>query len=268
MKPKRVREPRIPTLKGLGASRAAACTAFFDQAGKKLHLSPTQCAVFPTGGILGVGASATAYEHADDPRKVVKFTFDANDAKAAAILKGKTLKGAAKVYEVAKLDGVIAMRDGKRQPVYAIVTEKLKTLDRGPTVTKLAVRAFNTELGVLDMDNDLNQYGLLQPGPGFKFHDTFIDEAVQACDMELFKAGYFDDATTCGTVIPELAEAVEEVGKRGGIFTSDLHSGNWGTRKDGTLAILDFGESRASRDSERPVESLAKAPARRKRRRG
>jgi hypothetical protein len=268
MKSRRVREPRIPTLKGLGASRAPACSPMFDQSGKKLRLSPTQCAVFPAGRVLGAGANATAYEHADDPRKVVKFTLDANDAKAAAVLKGKNLKGAVKVYEVAKLDGVTALRDGGQQPVYAIVTERLKTLDRAPTETRLAIRAFNRELGALEMDNDLNQYGLLRPGPGFKFHDSFIDEAVQACDMELFKAGYVDDATTCGAVIPELAEAVEEVGKRGGIFTSDLHSGNWGTRKDGSFAILDFGVSTADPSQERPVQSLAKAPKRPKRRRG
>ena len=38
-----------------------------------------------------------------------------------------------------------------------------------------------------------------------------------------------------------MVDAIDEIGRASGTFPMDVHSGNWGTRADGSLALFDFG---------------------------
>ena len=270
---RRVREPLISTLKGLGDApkRRWSCTPEYDQTGTKLLLSDAQCQVFAKGPFLGSGAYATVFEHPTDDDKVVKFTTDAEDAKSAAVLKGKNLRGAVKVYDVAKLENITVNKlewvgnDAVYvdKPVYGIVAERLNATNNAPKEVQAAIDAFSYH--VSDEDRD---YGPILPGPDFKLRPDFDKQAIERCTWNLAMKGHKQGESVCRKIIPKLQAALEEVGRKGGIFTPDLHAGNWGERPDGSFAILDFGVSRTDPSQTHAVESLAKAPVRRKRRRG
>jgi hypothetical protein len=275
MKARRVREPRIPTLKGMKASERWSCNPEFDQSGTKLRLSESQCAVFARGPFVGAGSFATVFEHPTDDGKVVKFTTDSDDAKSAAILKGKDLVGAARVYEVAKLENITVpspmskvLKDGRwvpmQMPVYGIVAERLDPTNNAPENLKTAILAFKSTVESLESATGAYKDGLLEPGPGFKVGEGFTKKALATCRKD-FKANGLAKDGTCEAVIPKLQAAIEEVG-RSGIFTADLHHGNWGKRPDGSFALLDFGISLTSPSASRPVPQLAKAPKNRFRR--
>lgn len=215
-----------------------------------LKLTPTQCAPFPVGRGIGQGSYATVFEHSTDPDKVVKFTTDERDAQSAALLKGKSLKGAVRVYDVARLVNL-----GTGEDVYGIVSERL-----GPVGNKVERDAIDAIDGFIGRESYARKRAgnPIVPGKGFDLGPDFTDRAVLYCQ----NGGFYEGACD---IVPDLVEAVEEVG-RAGVFSVDLHSDNWGQKPDGTLAILDFGVSRIDPDQPRDVPDLAGMKRRRRRR--
>jgi hypothetical protein len=221
-----------------------------------LRLTKTQCSVFPAGKEIGRGSFATAFEHAHDPSKVVKFTSDSNDARSAAAIKGKRLKGAAQVYDVAVLPNVGALLD-----VYGIVVEKLEPIASRDASS--VIDSFDDFIGDVAEDRRMRGQRVV-PGKKFDLGPDFKARSVKRCEENVSRG---EAKALCPVLTPKLVDAVEEVGTVGGIFTTDLHAGNWGLRPDGSPVILDFGLSRVADDAEQPVTPLAGRPRRRKVRR-
>jgi len=227
------------TSQPIGAA-TGVCSPKTRHAVDPLPLTPTQCSVFPTAAKIGQGSFATVFDHAYDHDKVVKFTADHTDARAAYALKGKNLKGAVRVYEVAELVGV-----HPHKTIYGIVAERVS-----PVRDKIGREAIHAVDAFLSEENYNRNYegNPIIPGRDFDLGPRIRDRAVVSC----LNGGFADGACD---IVPELIEAVEEVGKAG-VFTPDLHSDNWGERPDG-FTILDFGVSKLDPDLPRTVNRLA-----------
>jgi hypothetical protein len=270
---RRVREPRIRKLAGVGSAPQPGCTPEYEQSGVRLNLSSTQCKVFKVGKRLGAGAFATVYESAKYPNRVVKFTSDANDAAAAAILKGKKLSGTVRVYDVAKLEGrdVAGRYNTGMTPIYGIVTERLTPTNdhTDPSMVPFFKAANSFSDSVQSYPLGFNPYGTgpFVPGPSFVLPRNFQRDALARCKTDLAKGWGQSDPALCNTAIPKMTRAMVQAGKKGGIFTQDLHGGNWGVRKNGQIAILDFGISKTDPAARQPVPSLARVPRMARRRR-
>lgn len=231
-----------------GKVKPSVCRPKTRHATDPLTLSDTQCSVFPAGKKLGFGSFATVFEHADDPDKVVKFTSDENDALSAAAVRGKRLKGAVRIFDVAELPNV-----GTLRTIYGIVAERVQEVSAESD--SAIIHAFDDFLGE-EAENRRVSGKRLRPGEGFDLGPDFTERAVESC-AQTVRDKYRD---ACPVLTPKLANAVIEAGTVGGIFTTDLHAGNWGFRSDGSPVIIDFGLSRVDPKAERAVQQLAKAP--------
>jgi hypothetical protein len=208
-------------------------------------LTPTQCERFPSGKKIGQGSFATAYVFPDDEPKVVKFTGDPEDAKAARRLLGKRLKGAVQVYDVAQLKGQEGKAGRHKGPIFGIVTERVDPL---PTKWYDAVGGV---VGVIDdyavdIEEDLKKTG--------KIGNRYRERMQKACSK-------WGNAPACETQIPVLVEAVEELYENG-VFSQDLHPGNWGVRGERPV-VLDFGVS-ATQGEPLPIDLAGRVRRRRK----
>lgn len=223
------------------------------------ELTEAQCGRFPPGKLVGKGSFAGAYEDREDAGRVVKFTSDANDAKAARVLLGKKLKGAVHVLDVAQLRGQTAetpvrQKDGVfvnkvDQPVYAITTERVRALPRGWS-TATNVLMFELESAQAEI-----RRAIRDEGEHFSLPTKVVTTAIDRC----MQFGGED----CRSRVLELSRAVDELGQHG-VFTTDLHSGNWGMRGDQPV-ILDFGVSQG--DDNLPIDLAGRPRRRRKARR-
>lgn len=186
-------------------------------------LTPAQCKRFPSGEKIGQGSFATAYMSPDDVdgvEKVVKFTGDPDDARSAKQLLGKKLKAAVRVYDVAQLKD---QKSDRREAIYAIKTERVQPLDKAwidPVFGVVVVIDQNTK----DIKEDLEKKG--------KIALRHRDLMRKTCEK------YGAD---CASKVPVIVEAVEEL-YANGVFSEDLHAGNWGMRGDQPV-VLDFGVS-------------------------
>jgi RIO-like serine/threonine protein kinase len=89
-------------------------------------------------------------------------------------------------------------------------------------------------------------------GPKFTLPKKLKDSMHGVCSRyERFNPGKQD----C-TRMDELIDAVEDTAQKAGILTGDLHEGNWGKRPDGSLVILDFGQSK-QKDKRPAIRQLA-----------
>jgi hypothetical protein len=158
-------------------------------------------------------------------------------------LVGKQLKGAVKVYDVAKLKGLraeteLADANGDWKPakvgIYAIATERLQPLS---AVQKAIANGFNQSL--IPYRSRLQLVG----GRGVTLADAGFDKykAMEECTDE----GY--DQLTCAANVSSMVDAVNEVAKETGVFPIDVHGGNWGLR-NGRMVLLDFGVSTGGED--------------------
>ena len=220
----------------------------------KMKLSKEQCDRFPVGSWLGRGSFASAYEHATDSDKVVKFTGDAREAAVASRFLGKRLKGSVTIFDIAKLKGKKAIAPvfnkgfsdttyKPGQPVFALVTERVGKLSR-----------VNAE-AVADMNRRLRPHrediAKVKPSQ-FRLAD-WVDAGDVAANCE-FTTG---NRKACDVAAQAVFDAVDEQAANG-VIPLDLHSGNWGERADGSPVILDFGVSSAPGPG--PKIALAKAP--------
>jgi hypothetical protein len=223
-------------------------------------LASAQCERFPAGKWIGRGSFASAYEHWEDNRRVVKFTGDAGDAQSSRKLLGQRLKGSVNVLDVARLRGQTAQAPVKNeggafefldnQPVFAITTERVT-----PNMPKdwlPAIRGVYNQVQAHEAE-------LLSEVQSRKERFTvplkYFNGAITYCRVES------KNPDECYEKVKTLIEAVDELGQHG-VFTPDLHAKNWGMRGDQPV-ILDFGVSRG--DDSLPID-LAKAPQRRRRR--
>lgn len=227
---------------------------------QEFDLSESQCAMLKPGGLLGQGNYGSAYEVDGDPEKVVKFTVDPADAKAAARLVGKRVSGAVKVFKVAALKGrktygdvPVAFYDAEQddfvdaegpQPVFAIVAERLKPLSSN--YHKVALDNLNGR-GVRGNRQELSR---MDPKT-FRFPKPYRDRAVDYCERAWISRD------ECEGYIDEAVESMEDVAHKAGVIPLDVHGENWGRRKSGKLALLDLGVSTGAED-ERP-DALAGA---------
>ena len=230
-----------------------------------MPLSYQQCERFPAGNWLGQGSFASAYEHADDPTKVVKFTGDAREASVARRFLGKKLKGSVTIFDIAKLRGHTAtvavptkdfsdFKDKTKQPVFALITERVSTRLSRPNAN--AVSAMWASMG--KQRKDIAKVDPLQ----FQLADWVdFDDAVKKCAWNM--GGASDAVSLCRPAMNDVFNAVNEQA-RNGVIPLDLHNGNWGQRPDGSPVILDFGVSSAP--GKTPRIDLAKAPKNRFRR--
>lgn len=239
------------------------------------RLTPSQCAKLPPGKLLGQGAFASAYEHATDPTKVVKFTADKEDAVTSARLQGKNLARAVRVFDVVKLKGQKATApvmtrssriDFKRkndQPVFGIMTERLDGLNAAQEAAANAFHRAYTRRESYDPNATSTRELARQADPRSFYIADYLDPfpIEEDCKRRAGKAG-----NACTRYIDEIYEAVDEVAHEVGVIPLDLHSGNWGVKPDGKMAILDMGVSAGKEKSPR-IKLLAgvkKARARRK----
>ncbi len=232
---------------------SGACTVDGSN-GEVFQLSKTQCAAFPAGQFLGQGSFASTYAHKNDPTKVVKFTSDALDADSAVYLIGKKLKGATEVYDVAELVG---HQSSEGEPIHAIIAERVKPLSRPDDNKEIAlIQAFDEPMSFYAQE----KFSYAKPpnlksaklGPKFTLPKKLKDSMHGVCSRyERFNPGKQD----C-TRMDELIDAVEDTAQKAGILTGDLHEGNWGKRPDGSLVILDFGQSK-QKDKRPAIRQLA-----------
>ena len=212
------------------------------------ELTPAQCSRFPAGDFVGRGSFATAYAHVRSPKKVVKFTADENDARAANALRGKRLLGTVTVFDVARLKGQSAegvvhganlRSTGRRagRPVFAVVTERVDPVVSSEWRTAMDV------LGRVVHDNR-ERLSAAKGGAGFSIPFDVVGSAEDQC------AG-----SGCRDRVRELVSALNEAG-RAGIILTDVYAKNWGMRGERPV-VLDFGISKQER---RKKIRLAKAP--------
>ena len=221
--------------------------------GETYALSQAQCDAFPAGRMLGQGSFASTYVHRDDPSKIVKFTADELDAKSAALLQGKKLKGATEVYDVALLKG---HETSEGTPLHAIVAERVEPLHYATDRKVVSLLAeMNTPInnyaegrGSFNKPPNLKSAKL---GPKFKVPKKFRDIVERRC---AFVSARDPDDIDCSKV-PEIIGAMEDTAQKAGFFSGDLHEGNWGKRSDGSLVILDFGQSKQQKDE--PIRELS-----------
>lgn len=259
------------------------CEPVYSQLNKKLRLSPTQCKLFPAGKtLLGSGYFATVYEHAEDPTKVVKFTTDVDDILASAMVKATNPAGVVKVYEIAELSNVRVNPNRANNPadderIYGIVAERVTPLKEArPDLVEVADTFRKTVQRATTRSRRAGEF--LNPGPDFKWPDAFTADALTECETVLSSAtppwntdGSRAPRTTSRTdakeacaVIPKMIGAMTALARKSGVFTPDVHSGNWGFRDDGKLVLIDLGVGRTNPDMLKPVPALAKAPKRRR----
>lgn len=230
-------------------------------AAQEFDLTPSQCTALKPGKFIGQGAFASAYEVEGDPTRVVKFTADPLDAKAAQRIMQTKPKGALRVDTVATLLGkktygpdAIRIYDAKKddftertgpQPIFAIVGERLARLtDHQRGIIGTLDRAYRPARG----------WAATQATNTFKMPSNIRDEAMDRCTRKLWH-----DAPECAVVIDEAIEAVEEVAHKTGAIPLDIHAGNWGMHSpSGDLALLDLGVS-AGAEADTVAESLAGA---------
>ena len=225
-------------------------------------LTAEQCARFPTGLWIGRGSFASAYLHGDEAGKVVKFTADPQDAKAARALLGKSVPGVVKVYDVAELKGQMATApvltaegvfegDEAVVPVYAIVTEYVqKGLPSGYQYAHRAVTEW------IDGRRHLLIHEKL--GKDFKFSPGLLETADKSCEFR-GRNRQEPDVEGCKKKARKLVRAIEGAAHNGALVF-DLHAGNWGHRglpEDDEPVLLDFGVSAIEEAG--PID-LAKAP--------
>ncbi len=249
-------------LLGLGAAQTCAVRAGtrveFENPTKygTIELSPSQCARFPPGKHLGEGVFATAYVHANDPYRVVKFTGDAREANVAARLLGVQLKGSVTVFDVARLRGhkAAALVPSKKfsvftskeaQPIFGLVTERVKDPS---DVTKRAARAIWSQLKP-------KRTSIVTTDPArFRVADWVdLDKAGDNCEQYALTK----EKDQCRIKVEQMAAAIDEQAKNG-VIPLDLHAENWGERHNGDPVILDFGVAAAP--GPKPKIELAKAP--------
>jgi hypothetical protein len=161
------------------------------------------------GKKLGCGVFACAYDTSSST-KAVKFTRDPEDV--AALLEAQDTDVVPRVYDVYKIkNGGKSLKTGAETPVYALVVEKLKTF------TPAEREAIDQELS--SVPDVMREVETGQAGS--------IREACQA-------------AEDCGPITQQVAEAAYTL-RQAGIEWSDIHSGNIGMDKHGTVKILDLG---------------------------
>jgi len=158
------------------------------------------------GEKLGCGTFACAFK-TRDPDKVVKITRDPQDV--AALLRAQGSGMVPKVHAVYTLGSDeagkgVSTETGNRTPAYALVVERLKTLN---DIEKRESRK------MFDVVND--------------YHDGKID---------LHEACASNPRIVCKAV-----KAAAELKHRTGIKWTDAHYGNIGYGQDGKLKILDLG---------------------------
>jgi hypothetical protein len=230
-------------------------------AAQEFDLTPSQCDALKPGKFIGQGAFATAYEVEGDPTRVVKFTADPLDAKAAQRIQRTKPKGTLRIDKVATLLGkktygpdAIRIYDASKddftervgpQPIYAIVGERLARLEpRQRDMVEVLKRPYHTARSWLAKQDPAT----------FKVPTNIRDEAMSLCGRKLWY-----DPPECSLVIDEAIAAVEEVAHKTGAIPLDIHPGNWGMHvPSGDLALLDLGVS-AGVEKDRQPASLAGA---------
>jgi hypothetical protein len=250
---------RIRKLSGLGAA-SGNCRPMYEQRNVYMSLSPTQCRVFAPGKKVGAGFFATVYENANDPDTVVKFTTDKEDAKAAAVLAATKPKSAVRIYDVAELVDAAGPLNSRFITLYGIIAEKVRPLRKERPDLEGVADSFKRSVVTAEHREMREKKGYLKPGKGFKLPPGFPQEAVERCINDI------EDADKC-KFTNKLLGALTAVARKGGIFTSDVHSGNWGFRPNGELVLIDFGLGSTDPGAVQPVPQLAKAPKVRRKRR-
>lgn len=225
-------------------------------------LTPTQCGAFPAMGKeetaapgyifgFGQGSFAQAYQHAEDPTKVVKFTADAADAEASALVAETPLKGTVRVFKVARLKGQTGtapvmdefgdFEELLGQPIFGIITEKVDETTY-PQYTSISAV--------------WNQYkanaSIFRAFPPNEFNARDFVDPVAAADYCVIETGADDE--TCREVVNDVLDAVNEQAHKIGVIPLDIPPRNWGSR-NGKPVILDLGVS-AGRNAPR-IETLA-----------
>lgn len=187
----------------------------------ELKLTPAQCARFPPGRKIASGARATAYVKADEPDKIVKFTSDEDDAKAARKLMGARHPNLVRIFDVAKIDALN----------YAITAERLEPLTK-------AERA-DLKFSAGWLQNYAEQYG--EDG-AFEGYAGVADLALDQCDLAEREGDLPEGSLKdCRRWLPKMQPALAQM-DQAGFRTDDLHEGNWGWRGK-ELVFLDFGRS-------------------------
>jgi hypothetical protein len=224
-------------------------------------LTREQCERFRPGALVGRGSFAAAYELAEDPSKVVKFTADPDDAKAARVLMGSKPEGSVRVFSVAqlrghevnapyRLEGESDIGDERKSgmPLYAIVTER---------VNDKYDRRFKPPIWALQeiVQENRDKWMGKKPSAKFKLPAKAQKVIAEQCSRE-------DEESDCLERGAQVMAAYEDTA-RAGVVVTDIHDGNWGQRGSKPV-ILDFG---VSAHEDLPID-LARAPRalRRKRR--
>ena len=217
------------------------------------RLSPSQCARLPPGKELGEGSFATAYEYGDSTDKVVKFTADKEDAITSSRLLGKDLERTVKVFDVVKLKHqkatapVLKKKDRvdfvekHNQPLFGIVTERLSDLDEAQQKAANAFHRIYTRRESYDPTAVSPREMARESDPErFRIGD-YVDayEVEQQCE----RVTSIPNKSACATHVGEIFDAVDELARNVGVIPLDLHSGNWGVKPNGKMAILDLGVS-------------------------
>jgi len=243
------------------------CSVF---AGRRVEwdgrLTPTQCEAFPVIGTewpdhpnriegFDQGSRASAYQHAENPSKVVKFTADKDDAEVSALVAKNPLKGTVRIFDVAELKGQkaispVAVVDSDNeiqfdtlpnQPVYAIIAERVNPTERQQTA---ATKAF------WDKYRPAREEVRHTPPSQFRVSNYVeFNDAVSMC----FQSG--ESKENCELNMKDIFAAVDEQAREIGVIPLDLHSRNWGIR-NGHLVILDLGIS-AGKEKSQKIRQLA-----------
>ena len=220
-----------------------------------LTLTEQQCSRFPLAEALGTGMNATVFQHAEDPDKVIKITLDAEDAKAARLIKGARHGNLVEIFDVAQL----GKKDARGRQFYAIIAEKLKPLSEMEQLTVRTVSDYVQDID--DRWSDLAED--LGESPDEPSDFGLIAEIAQDNCENLGAEGDIDESEVrdCQRYLPQMAKAMRQM-DGAGFRTVDLHGANWGRRTPrGELVLLDFGASRLRKVV--PEFDLAGRPRRR-----
>jgi hypothetical protein len=179
-------------------------------------LTEDQEAVLQPRAEIGCGSFACAYERPDGD--VVKITQDATDV--ASLLVGQSRRDVARVRS--------AHRIGDRK-LWGVIMERLRPLSLRQQRVLHQLRPAMTELGKL--------YDRSQADGSYRVPETVREHlAREHCGPS---------EADCARILSQVIDAHEWYGRRG-IRLTDMHAGNWGRRKDGTLALLDVGMAPSS----------------------
>lgn len=228
-----------------------------DVSGWDGRLSTSQCARLPPGYEIGKGAFATAYSHATDPSKIIKFTADKEDAVTSAKLLGKNLAQSVRIFDVMKLKhqkatapvlkkgGKMQFEDKHNQPIFGIVAEKLAEPSNAQKDAAQAFhRVYTRRQGDKPGSYSTREIARMADPETFYIAD-YVDPYL--VEQECAKGSYGSDPEAvkkaCAVNVGEIFDAVDELAHEAGVIPADLHSGNWGVKPDGKLAILDLGIS-------------------------